>query len=175
MKYLKIEENQDEDLVRINGLEIAGHIADGNCSACQLPRIYYEDYDAYFCPRCNIWLEHSCSDSTCEFCTKRPQHPLPNPLITDWPLLDALADDTESINQIVPMVREDEPAYTPEMITLRLNQLLDIEFIFTQDNKKMNSTEILEDYVEGRESDLWFGMTERGRDWWKEQESKLYE
>lgn len=38
---------------------------------------YSDDYDAYFCASCNVWLETGCTDPTCMFCADRPKHPLP--------------------------------------------------------------------------------------------------
>ncbi len=38
-------------------------------------RIYNEEFDAYHCIKCNQWLEKQCSDSNCEFCSKRPEKP----------------------------------------------------------------------------------------------------
>jgi len=37
---------------------------------------YSEEYDAYYDSRKNVWTEDKCSDSTCHYCTTRPEHPL---------------------------------------------------------------------------------------------------
>ena len=36
---------------------------------------YSEEYDAYYCETCNTWLEDTCDDANCEYCTKRPPAP----------------------------------------------------------------------------------------------------
>lgn len=37
---------------------------------------YSEEYDAYYNPETNEWIDSKCSDPTCEYCTKRPEKPL---------------------------------------------------------------------------------------------------
>lgn len=67
-----------EDKVKIRRFSIYGFIDDiAKCNKCRGKRIYYEEYDSYFCPHCNIWLEEPCKGSNCEFCSKRPSIPLP--------------------------------------------------------------------------------------------------
>lgn len=39
--------------------------------------VYSDIYDAYYCRKCNRWLERSCHDPKCYFCAKRPKKPLP--------------------------------------------------------------------------------------------------
>ena len=34
-----------------------------------------EEYDAYYCETCNLWLESKCDDPTCEYCNQRPETP----------------------------------------------------------------------------------------------------
>ena len=51
---------------------------------CGRPGQRMDRYDAYFCPRCNKWLERKCRarrDSECSFCKDRPRRP-PQ---TEWP------------------------------------------------------------------------------------------
>lgn len=43
---------------------------------CMTDRDYSKEFDAYYCPKCNWWLEEGCSGPTCEFCGKRPMRPL---------------------------------------------------------------------------------------------------
>ncbi len=63
--------------VAIDGEVITGWMDKGNeCPQCNAPLIYYEDYDGTFCPECNVWLSSTCCDPECDFCTKRPSHPL---------------------------------------------------------------------------------------------------
>lgn len=45
----------------------------GKCSKCQSE--YSERYDAYYCKKCDRWLEKACSDENCSFCTNRPSRP----------------------------------------------------------------------------------------------------
>ncbi|KAA0542164.1 hypothetical protein FZW96_21420 [Bacillus sp. BGMRC 2118] len=73
---MKIEETDEK--VIINGHEIDGFIdEERNCNICNTYLVYYEDYDAYFCPKCNFWTEKKCGDTKCDFCAKRPDTPLP--------------------------------------------------------------------------------------------------
>jgi hypothetical protein len=53
-----------------------GWIDDVTCEKCNSRRIYYDTYDAFFCPPCNRWLEDICRDATCRFCITRPSRPL---------------------------------------------------------------------------------------------------
>lgn len=46
------------------------------CPACLLRSIHNEKYDAYYCLKCNMWLEDKCDDRKCFFCTDRPEHPI---------------------------------------------------------------------------------------------------
>jgi ribosomal protein L37AE/L43A len=49
---MKIEEKDDK--VLIDDFEIDGHIDEKRCcSNCKFNLVYYEDFDAYFCPNCN--------------------------------------------------------------------------------------------------------------------------
>ena len=32
-------------------------------------------YDAYFCMRCDVWLESACNDPACSMCAERPKRP----------------------------------------------------------------------------------------------------
>lgn len=47
------------------------------CKTCGSGKIRSEEYDAYYCPNCNKWLEGACSDPECSFCVERPERPLP--------------------------------------------------------------------------------------------------
>jgi hypothetical protein len=74
---MKIEEKDDK--VIIDDFEIDGHIdEDRCCSNCKFNLVYYEDFDAYFCSKCNYWTESKCSDPDCNYCPQRPEKPLPN-------------------------------------------------------------------------------------------------
>ena len=75
--FMKIVEVADK--VIIDGLEFYGHLVRKQfCSKCKFNLVYFEKFDAYFCPKCNSWTEPTCSDPSCKYCAKRPQSPLPN-------------------------------------------------------------------------------------------------
>lgn len=74
---MQIIEDQEKNLVIIDGLEINGFIDDTPCAVCGQPQVFYEEYDAFFCPRCNKWIDSKCGDSTYSYCSKRPDTPLP--------------------------------------------------------------------------------------------------
>lgn len=44
------------------------------CYQCHSVTFYNDEYDAYFCTKCDMWLEKRCG-SLCEFCTERPETP----------------------------------------------------------------------------------------------------
>ncbi|NHM34038.1 hypothetical protein [Neobacillus terrae] len=69
---------QKDDLVIIDEFEIEGFIdKEQCCSVCKFHLVYYEDFDAYFCPNCNYWTESNCGDLDCDYCSNRPEKPLP--------------------------------------------------------------------------------------------------
>jgi len=47
------------------------------CNRCGQKLELHPDYDAQFCRRCNRWIESRCLDPQCEFCSHRPERPLP--------------------------------------------------------------------------------------------------
>jgi ribonuclease BN (tRNA processing enzyme) len=66
----------------VNGKSVDAWQDDERCPACSNRRMYHEEYDAYFCIRCDRWLEADCEDPSCEFCANRPDRPsLALPLI----------------------------------------------------------------------------------------------
>jgi len=68
-------------IVSVGDISVPGWVDDIKpCDHCGSRRIYHSDYDAYFCPACNVWVEHTCNDKPCAFCGKRPDKPLPNPI-----------------------------------------------------------------------------------------------
>lgn len=67
-----------DDKVNIDGFEFYGHVDKQRCSTCKSNLVYYEEFDAYFCPKCNNWTESKCSDPNCKYCPNRPLNPLPN-------------------------------------------------------------------------------------------------
>jgi hypothetical protein len=94
----RVAQTDSEDVFRVKAgdLEIIGYgrsnvSVDGEvvqgwvverlaCQKCNATMIYHEEFDAHFCPECNEWQERACSDPECEFCSKRPPHPLKGPL-----------------------------------------------------------------------------------------------
>ncbi|HUQ85075.1 MAG TPA: hypothetical protein VM077_02020 [Candidatus Limnocylindrales bacterium] len=74
LKELNISESNN--IVRIGKIEVRGFIDFQKCKNCKTLRIYYEKYDRYFCPKCNIWLESKCDDPNCEVCITIPEKPL---------------------------------------------------------------------------------------------------
>lgn len=46
------------------------------CKKCGTTNCYNEKYDAYFCSKCNKWLESVCRDPNCDYCTERPKKPM---------------------------------------------------------------------------------------------------
>lgn len=64
--------------VKIGDFEFYGQIKqDKFCTTCEVNLVYYDDFDAWFCPKCNDWIESTCSDPNCKYCPNRPVTPLP--------------------------------------------------------------------------------------------------
>lgn len=36
---------------------------------------FCKQYDALYCPECDVWTEKKCDDKDCEFCSDRPKKP----------------------------------------------------------------------------------------------------
>jgi hypothetical protein len=76
----EIIENCD-DSITVNDFTLRGFFNPDICICPQckdsMKIIYYEDFDAHFCPACNIWVEKKCGDPHCEYCSPRPARPLP--------------------------------------------------------------------------------------------------
>lgn len=65
--------------VIIDDFEFYGHIEqDKFCPQCKFNLVYYDDFDTYFCPKCNSWTEAKCSDTHCNYCPNRAEQPLPS-------------------------------------------------------------------------------------------------
>ena len=72
MKILEVDGK-----VIIDGFEFYGQIESNQfCSQCQSNLVYYDDFDTYFCPKCNSWTESKCSDPHCKYCANRSEQPL---------------------------------------------------------------------------------------------------
>jgi hypothetical protein len=74
-KLHKVLEDQSAGIVKISNTEIAGFVMDEKCD-CGSQKIYYEKYDAKFCPQEDKWLESGCLDPLCEYCKDRPDKPI---------------------------------------------------------------------------------------------------
>lgn len=73
---MTITEEENENIVNINQHKVGGFLSEENCPNCGTRKVYHEDFDAYFCPQENIWLESQCGDPECDYCKKRPKVPL---------------------------------------------------------------------------------------------------
>ncbi len=73
---MKIIENEEKGNVQIDGKIILGFIDEEKCKKCGNPRIYYDDYDSFFCAYCNVWLESKCGDPFCSYCKNKPKKPI---------------------------------------------------------------------------------------------------
>ena len=47
-----------------------------SCPFCGSASEYDMEYDSYYCPECNVWLEPICGSEDCMFCANRPERPL---------------------------------------------------------------------------------------------------
>ena len=75
--HREVIENKDKGTVEIDGVAIDGFLdQEKPCPKCFNPRVYASEFDTYFCPQCNVWLEKACGDPTCEYCRSRPSHPV---------------------------------------------------------------------------------------------------
>jgi hypothetical protein len=45
------------------------------CETCDTPKSYSYPFDAYYCKKCNVWLEKNCEHPDCGFCKGRPITP----------------------------------------------------------------------------------------------------
>ena len=48
----------------------------GSCRKCNSIAEYSKKFDAYYCAKCNLWLEEKCVDPLCKLCKQRPIRPL---------------------------------------------------------------------------------------------------
>ena len=45
------------------------------CKTCGSEIKYSNKFDSFYCELCNKWLEKTCNDPSCEFCSSRPSKP----------------------------------------------------------------------------------------------------
>jgi hypothetical protein len=74
---MKIVADEHSKKVTVDNISFEGFIHDDKCVTCGQNKIYIDNYDALFCPSCNMWLESPCTDLDCEYCKARPKSPLP--------------------------------------------------------------------------------------------------
>jgi len=49
-------------------------LTDNSCQ-CGAVKLYSEEYDTFYCEKCNIWIEDICTDRDCVYCNSRPSTP----------------------------------------------------------------------------------------------------
>ncbi len=78
---------------KLKTYERYGHYTMNECSLCGADRtFYYDRFDSFCCVFCDEWLDETCNDPNCPFCSKRPEAPLEalwfeqerNDLRKDW-------------------------------------------------------------------------------------------
>jgi hypothetical protein len=47
------------------------------CNRCGQRLLMNNEFDALYCGRCNRWIDSTCSDPRCVYCSKRPARPVP--------------------------------------------------------------------------------------------------
>ncbi|OPZ85223.1 MAG: hypothetical protein BWY74_03982 [Firmicutes bacterium ADurb.Bin419] len=73
---MKIWENKRRrEVVLCGKWRIGGILLKEKCEVCDYPIVYFDKYDAEFCPNCNVWLAKNCGDPNCSYCSKRPDTP----------------------------------------------------------------------------------------------------
>jgi hypothetical protein len=71
-----VSEDLETGAVMIDGAAIDGFVSDTPCVVCRTQLVYFDHYDALFCPQCNEWKEGRCRGATCTYCNGRPARPL---------------------------------------------------------------------------------------------------
>ena len=74
---MELRADAKRNLVIIDGHEVLGSLDPDRCSVCGTTLVFHQQWDASFCPLCNLWVDEACDGEDCEFCTKRPTQPLP--------------------------------------------------------------------------------------------------
>lgn len=73
---MKNEKRYRRYKAQIRNLSKFGTILSSVCPNCNSKNIFYYDrFDAECCLSCDTWLEESCGDSSCPYCSKRPATP----------------------------------------------------------------------------------------------------
>jgi hypothetical protein len=84
-----------------------------------------------------------------------------------WNILDAMADDWESVEQIEPFINEYVGLVSRDEIIKAIEDLYNKGLIEIMDNEKFSRLDILKD-----PSKYWFGMTDAGRKLWNSESNK---
>jgi methionyl-tRNA synthetase len=45
------------------------------CPDCHELKTYHSQHDTFYCENCDQWLEDTCGDAGCPYCTGRPSRP----------------------------------------------------------------------------------------------------
>ncbi|HEX9060390.1 MAG TPA: hypothetical protein VF941_09440 [Clostridia bacterium] len=73
---MKVWGNKNNGEVVLSGKwKFGGRLLDEKCEVCGYTIVYFDKYDAEFCPNCNEWLASNCGDPNCSYCSKRPGTP----------------------------------------------------------------------------------------------------
>ncbi|WPX08765.1 hypothetical protein [Anaerocellum danielii] len=73
-KFLEEQKRMIGSDVDVSQIEM-GSVSE-KCPFCLSESSYDYQYDAYYCEKCNIWLEPKCEGDSCKFCKNRPLRPL---------------------------------------------------------------------------------------------------
>jgi hypothetical protein len=84
----------------------------------------------------------------------------------DWIILDALADDFESAEQIQSLIRPLE--LSQEQVIDRLQRLHSDNFIFLILNQIFDRQSLLDEIDKTKDRKFWFGRTENGYKAWQD-------
>ena len=83
----------------------------------------------------------------------------------DWHILDALADDYESVEQIQKLIQPE--ILSQESIINRLEHLYMSGYVFLTLNQSFDRQRLIEEIYHTKDRKFWFGQTEIGRLAWR--------
>lgn len=65
------------------GITLDGYRGYRGCKdSCE--KSYNETYDSYYCEEHDLWIEDTCKDDNCEFCSDRPERPSDIGIAKKW-------------------------------------------------------------------------------------------
>lgn len=73
--WMALEDEHYSASITINP-ETCGCILTDKQHKCGCEVYYNPEFDAIFCPQCNIWLEPRCTEGCHYYCEKRPRNPI---------------------------------------------------------------------------------------------------